>query len=103
MCDNILVPLDRASTPICQIRRIEPQGKQSNFFTSSVPIPLVYILSLNYTGNYKNIKQYACGVLWLQKYLTHTKSIPALDQLPCRDYKPLSKYELRLYHHLDPK
>lgn len=32
--------------------------------------------------NDKNIKQYPCGVLWLQKYLTHTKSIPVLNQSP---------------------
>lgn len=61
---------------------VEPQGKQSLFLTSSVPIPLFYKLSLYYIENDKNIKQYPCGVLWLQKYLTHTKSIPALDQPP---------------------
>lgn len=61
---------------------VDPQGKQSLFLTSSVPIPLFYKLSLYYIENDKNIKQYPCGVLRLQKYLTHTKSIPALDQPP---------------------
>lgn len=65
-----------------EMEAVEPQGKQSLFFTSSVPIPLFYKLSLYYVENDKNIKQYPCGVLWLQKYLTHTKSIPGLDQPP---------------------